>query len=406
VSPPGSRSRLAAGLTVTSAVLVAAGLAAAVAIDPADVPDDSAGMWSMASFAFPIAAFSGVGGLIAWRLPGNLIGWLLAVIGLLFAVVVASTTTAEWALTTGDLPNPVGEWISVAANAWVPALGLTGTQLALRLPDGHVLSQRWRTYSRVTLLLIALSTVAMSVQPGRVNDLPGTANPVGVEGAEPFVLVFLLVLLSFIGSTASLVIRYRRAGSQDRVRLRWVAFGGVVFLAIYFLGLLMPPILGLDENGTGGDITTGVSQAAFAVLPIAIGYAMLRHRLYDIDVVINRALVYTTLTVTLAATYLGVVLLLQLALDPVTGGSNLAIAGSTLAVAGVFRPARGRIQALVDRRFFRRRYDAARTLEGFSSRLRDQVELEALNGILRGVVSETMQPAHVSLWLRAPGSDG
>jgi hypothetical protein len=331
-----------------------------------------------------------------------MIGWLLAAIGLFFSIVVASSSGAAWALKTDALPKTVGEWISVPSSCWVLALGLIGTQVPLRLPDGQLLSPRWRTYSRVCIVILAAAFVGMVIQPGRVEEVAGTANPLGVGWARPLGGLFLLVILGFIGSIASLVVRYRGADSQDRVQLRWIALGGVVFLAVYLVSLVLPFAFDLPDHGSVvAGINTNLSQVAFAAFPIAIGYAILRHHLYDIDVVINRALVYGALTATLAAGYLGSVLLLQLLLRPLTADSNLAIAGSTLAVAALFRPARTRIQGAVDRRFFRRKYDAARTLERFGARLRDEVALDSLSAELRAVVSETMQPAHVSLWLKA-----
>jgi hypothetical protein len=241
--------------------------------------------------------------------------------------------------------------------------------------------------------------VGLATAPGKVEGVSGTANPVGSHVLGSLAAAILLVIATFLGGLAALFVRYRRSTSHDRVQLRWIAFGGAVFLVVYLFTL---PLNKIDDHTTLGITITAISQASFAALPISIGYAVLRHRLYDIDTVVNRALVYAALTATLAGAYLGSVLLLQLALSGVTGGSGLAVAASTLAVAGLFRPARARIQGAVDRRFYRRKYDARRTLESFSGRLRNEVELEALNAELGSVVRETFQPAHVSLWLRAP----
>jgi hypothetical protein len=392
-SMSGRRPWLSVGLVVACAVLMAMGVAATIGI-PGRL---SADRWDLLIFVFPVAAFSAVGGLISLRRPENPIGWLLAAIGLLFAVVVSCTGVSAWALETEALPKAVAEWISVGSSAWVPALSLIGTQLPLRLPDGALPSMRWRWYSRVSIALIAVSTLGMAAQPGRVEDIPGTESPVHLQWAEPLATVFLLVVVCFVGGFAALIVRYRRADSHDRLQLRWIAFGGVVFLAVYLVTLPLESIL---ADSGGGSAITYVALLAFGALPISIGYAVLRHRLYDIDLVVNRTLVYGLLTATLAGAYLGTVLLLQLALGPVTSGSSLAVAVSTLAVAALFRPARQRIQELVDRRFYRRKYDAAQTLETFGARLRDEVDLDALGVELREVVTKTMQPAHVSLWLR------
>ena len=206
------------------------------------------------------------------------------------------------------------------------------------------------------------------------------------------------------------MIRFRRSRGVERLQLKWFAYAGLLALA----GLMLAPVsvlLGGAQSGEAGGALVDVLgpigwfTALFAIvlgIPAATGVAILRHRLYDIDLVINRTLVYGALTVTLLAAYLGSVLLLQLALSGLTEDSGLAVAASTLAVAALFRPARRRIQAAVDRRFYRRKYDAARTLERFGTRLRDEVDLDALGSELSGVVAETMQPASVSLWLRAP----
>jgi hypothetical protein len=398
---PTSRSRrLAMSMLASTVALIAVGVLATITTYAETGEITQADFVLAISFVFPIVAFSVVGFLIAQRQPANRTGWLLGTIGLLFAVVLTSSGVSEWGLRTGELPQRTAEWVSVAANTWVVALGLIGTQLLLRLPDGELPSPRWKWFSRLSIVAIALALLGMVAASDRVNEIPGTENPVHLPWAEPLAAMFMLVIAAFFGGVAALVGRYRRAGSRDRAQLRWIAFGGALFLGVYIVTLPLASALGLSEDSAGAAAITVFSQLAFASLPIGIGIAILRHRLYDIDLVINRTLVYGVLTATLAAFYVATVLVLQLALGDLTAGSDLAIAASTLAVAAAFRPARGRIQQGVDRRFFRRRYDARRTLEEFSSRLRDQVDLAALDAELRGVVAETMQPAHVSVWLR------
>jgi len=235
-------------------------------------------------------------------------------------------------------------------------------------------------------------TAGFAFTPGEFEDLPavnplGLGDPLGTAAEVANGLGFLLLVIGTLTAIASIVVRFRRSRGIERQQLKWVT------AAAALLPLSQAP---------SGDIGFAALLLGALVLAGAVAIAMLRYRLYDIDVVINRTLVYGALTATLAACYLGSVLLLQVVLRPITEESSLAIAVSTLAVAALFRPVRARIQAAVDRRFYRSKYDAGRTLERFGVRLRDQVALDSLSAELRTVVAETMQPAHVSLWLRAP----
>ena len=384
--------RLAWVLPVLAMILEGLGFILAIA------SSEATAIWLASTFAMTVTAFAVVGGLISSRHPGNAIGWLLSTIGFMFALVVVTSSGARWGLRGDHLPEGLWEWASIGGNGWVIALGLIGTQLALRLPDGHLPSRRWRWFSRLTLVLIAVSVVGMATSRERVEDIRGTSNPIGWAVTEPLATVYLLVILSFPVAIAALLLRYRRSCGRDRAQLRWVAFSGAVFVGVYVVSVTS--LAFVDEDSALGNFLTSFSQVAFAAFPIGIGFAVLRQNLYDIDVVINRALVYGSLTASLAAVYVGSVLLLQLALSGLTQGSGLAVAASTLAVAALFRPARSRIQKSVDRRFFRSRYDAARTIEAFGVRLRDEVDISALSAELQSVVTETMRPAHVSLWLR------
>ena len=289
------------------------------------------------------------------------------------------------------------DWI---ADVWI---GLVAVAIPLLFPDGRLPSPRWRLLAWLAAGGFTLA-VAGRALGDRVleTEAPGTVpNPYALPGVAGDAAAALasagLVLYggaSIIG-IAALVARTRRSHGVERQQLKWFAYVGVLLLASLVVSAIS--LIGHDLYVVGVIGWTSFLALVTFGMPLAIGVAILRHRLYDIDVVINRTLVYGALTATLGATYLALVLLIGLTL----GTSNLAIAVSTLAVAALFRPARARIQAAVDHRFYRRRYDAARTLEAFGGRLRDEIDLDALQRELRGVVAETVQPAHVSLWLRS-----
>jgi hypothetical protein len=271
----------------------------------------------------------------------------------------------------------------------------------LLFPNGRLLSRRWRPALWLGIAGI-VCILGYAVRPGRFDwPFNSVTNPLGIPGGYGLFNTATTLGWPLMAATAGLAgvamaLRLRRSRGDQRQQLKWMALaaavGGVVTVAnvaSFFLA-----VKGIEQLRS---VTLGL---VFAIVPVAAGIAILRYRLYDVDVVINRALVYGGLTAILALTYFGSVLLLQLALSSVTGGSGLAVAGSTLGVAALFRPARRRIQETVDRRFYRRKYDAERTLAAFSARLREQVDLDSLCAELHDVVDQTMQPAHLSLWLR------
>jgi hypothetical protein len=281
--------------------------------------------------------------------------------------------------------------------SWIPWILVPSTFLLLLFPDGRLLSRRWRPVAWCAAAAIGGGFVAGVLHAGHMEDRPQLTNPYGVK--SPLIdalqgLSWLLLVIAIVGSVTSLILRFRRAHGEQRQQMKWLAFAGAVAGTFVIVFTVLYDVVG--EAVANGAIMLGVLS-----LPLAAGMAILRYRLYDIDVVINRTIVYGALTAILAAAYLGCVLLLQLLLGGITGDSSLAVAGSTLAVAALFRPARARVQDVVDRRFFRRKYDAAQTLEEFSARLRDQIDLGTLNAELSSVVHDTLQPAHVSVWLRS-----
>ena len=339
--------------------------------------------------------FSAVGVLVASRHPGNATGWLFVGAGVATGLgTLAGSYADAWVAGGYDGSRRLGEtaaWYGTLS--WMPFILVPCTFVLLLFPDGHLLSPRWRWVAWCAGAGIAGGFITTGITPGPLEDQPTVDNPFGIHTAliDPLTgLSVLLLAIGMVGSAASAVIRFRRAQGERRQQMKWLALAGTVVAVTVPVSVVGSDVLWSD------DAVNVACMLAVLGLPIAAGIAILRHRLYDIDVVINRTLVYGGLTATLGAAYLVLVLLISLAV----GRSGLAVAVSTLAVAALFGPARARIQAGVDRRFYRRRYDATRTLEAFGGRLRDELDLEALADDLRGVVVDTVQPAHVSLWLR------
>jgi hypothetical protein len=359
-------------------------------------------------FVLGFGAFMVVGALVVAHRPNNAIGWIFSAIALLAFTAGLAAEYATYALVTrpGSLPGATfAAWY--ASWPWYPTLGLALVFTPLLFPTGHPLSPRWRSLAWLAGAATGVFTVLAALKADLVlgnDDLDKhhvIANPIGVAGLENpeestvGVALLGLLTLSALVAFGSLVLRFRRSQGEERQQLKWFTYAGAL-VPLTWLGDFLP-----------APVDTIVSAAPIVFLPAAAGIAILRYRLYDIDRVINRTLVYGLLTVLLGAVYLVGVFGLGQLLNPVRGESALAVAASTLAVAALFQPARRRIQQAVDRRFNRRKYNTAKTIEAFSARLREQVDLDALSTEVLAVVDQTMEPTRVSLWLRPSpyGSD-
>jgi hypothetical protein len=361
---------------------------------------DSFGISGFGGMSFVVAslAFATVGAMVTTRVPGNPIGPLFLVTGV---IVGAGDLAFQYADRTVFIAP--GAWPGDTFAAWVqnlglpPSFGLLAVALLL-FPDGRLPSRRWRPALWLAVAGIVLIVVGYALRPGPLDDpFESIANPLGVG---PFELMDALtgfgwmLMAAAVGLAAvAMTIRLRRSRGLERQQLKWLALAAAI-AGVAVVADAISFFAGIEGIGQPREVALGLG---FCVFPLAAGAAILRYRLYDIDVVINRALVYAALTATLAGAYVGSVLLLQLVLSP---SSDFAIVASTLAVAGLFQPARRWIQEIVDRRFYRRKYDAQRTLEGFGVRLRAEVELESVSAELLTVVADTMQPTQVSLWVR------
>jgi hypothetical protein len=363
----------------------------------------------LAFLAFPI-----VGALIASSRPENPIGWICLADGLLWMLLSVSDGYSVYGVARpGSVPFPVAVGTLSNQWLWVPTVGLLGIYLILLFPDGKLPSRRWRPLAWFSGVVIVLLSVAGGFAPGPLENQGGVRNPFGIEALpwlqDAFYLILPLLLLCILASAVSMVLRYRRSRGEVRQQIKWVAFVASLSGLSYLIPMIFGSVVQLRSEDSlpqlpwWAEVFFSVAVIGFAGVPVAIGFAVLKYRLYDIDVVINRTLVYGSLTAMLVALYFGSVATTQTILRTLTGQTEqpqLAVVISTLVIAALFNPLRRRIQTFIDRRFYRRKYDARNTLETFSARLRDETDLETLNNELAGVIRETMQPAHVSLWLR------
>jgi hypothetical protein len=356
-------------------------------------------------------AYPVIGAIIASRLPAHPIGWICCAIGVLAAVQHFSGEYAIYALRT---PHPEAIpggyamlWVSLWA--WILVFGLIEFLLFL-FPTGRLPSKRWRPLAWLSAALTLMAAILISISPDAALDALGSSddvhisipNPLGVEGLPNLYRpVQTLVLALGLAAAASVVIGRRKAGGIERLQVKWLLYASVIWFGGNVLkNTIFSPL---------GEVSWGLWASYLLVTigglggPIAIGIAILRYRLYDIDIIINRTLVYGALSASLALVYFGGVAATGAIFRVLTGHERqpqLAVVVSTLVIAALFNPLRRRIQAFIDRRFYRRKYDAAKTLEAFAAKLRDETDLDALSDDLVGVVRETMQPAHASLWLR------
>jgi hypothetical protein len=392
----GTNPRLAA-VTAAAAGAMAAG-ALLFALNRQIRTDSIFSIWGLVRELAPDAAFLVTGLVLRARRPGNLVGGLCLALGLLGVLSWTLTQYAAYGLVThpGSLRGALEIQLPLQAG-FAPQIALV-VVLVCVFPDGRILPGRWR-------LVPWGSSVAFGLLFGfGMTNTPSAPfqhvhNPLHVSGRSPLLLALVvaipLAIGSVVGAVATVVVRFRRAGRDEREQLKWLMLAA----AVLPVGLTAHSIADAVAPGADGTIEL-IFSFAFPAFPVAIAIAVLKYRLYEIDRIISRTLVYGVLSALLAGCYAAIVLLLQTAFGSVTRGNELAVAGSTLAVAALFRPLRRRVQTVVDRRFYRSKVDAEATLAGFAARLRREADLDALLAEMFAVVGQTMSPAHVSLWLR------
>ncbi len=345
-------------------------------------------------------SYAPVGALIAARRPANPVGWLLCLNGVALSIGHFGAQYAIYTLLAQPNSLPAGEVLAWTATWILPVI--IGIQIFFYLlfPTGRLPSDRWKWLAWLTVAFVVVGVIFSAFSFGANAGLGPIPNPLGIDGfSNVYDMVMNFLPLLYLAVASSLFVRLRRARGVERQQIKWFAYAVTATISGIILAYMIPTMI---------DTPLWFERAAFAfniavtpAIPISMGIAILRYRLYEIDTLINRTLVYGSLTAMLVAFYFGGIVLLQRLFVVLTGEkSTLAVVASTLAIAALFNPLRQRIQSFIDRRFYRRKYDARKTLEAFSSKLRDETDLQALSDDLVGVVRETMQPVVVSVWLR------
>ncbi|MDP9023582.1 MAG: hypothetical protein M3N57_12965 [Actinomycetota bacterium] len=384
MNPILSTPRFGTTASVALFALAIVPIAAGIAIDPAEGAEWAPGVISAAV----------VGAVLTIRRPANPIGRIYAVIGALGGIEIFAFEYAEATST----PGAVAVWLAwFGGVAIFVNIGLTALAVFL-FPDGSAPSSRWRWVGRTIGMAIVVGVFVVGLTPGPLEPVPAINNPLGATALGDVLAVgsavhLVLLLLALGGAVAAVVHRFRRSAGVERQQVKWLMYAAAI------LGLAIAAAFVWDPAEVPA--TGHLINVAWSAIPVAVAVAVLRYRLYDIDRIVNRTAVYAVVTAMLAAFYVGLVVLLQRLLSPVTEGSDLAVAASTLAVAAAFGPLRRRVQGFVDRRFNRRRYDATRVVEAFAHRLRDEVDLDNLRGDLVETVRRTVQPRGAAVWMAA-----
>lgn len=391
--------RIVLVLLVVAVSLCAIGVIGAV--KAWDVPNEQ--VWGFRGFGFLAAlVFALSGALLAYKRPQNPIGWLFTIAAVAFAGLSVADVYAGIPLIQGRDEGLIYPLAWFASWSWVTFMASIAFAVLL-FPTGHLPSPRWRIPMRLMIVAFTLAAVSFAIGPGVLNNYP--EHVTNRYALPPGPLADLLLTVGMIGlvvataaAAAGVVIRFRSSQGLQRQQMKLFALAA----AVMGLSFLLMPLAQFWLEALG-DTLEVVSSLAMMSMPVAMTIAILRYRLYDIDVIINRALVYAALTALLAGAYLVLILLAQFLTRPIAADSDIAVAGSTLAVAALFRPLRARVQSFIDKRFYRRRYDAALTLDSFTTKLRDQVSLRAIQDDVVQVVSETVQPSSVSLVMLSEG---